>query len=76
VFTDICYFILDWDVCGPNATTSNGNLFDTLFTFLCFIDFASCIILDNDQLNTQLLYFYSTFIMILYMFRALYARNM
>jgi len=34
------------------------------------------IILDNDQLDTHLLYFmYNTFIIILYMFQALYAHH-
>jgi len=33
------------------------------------------IILGNDQLNTQLLYFTNPFIMILYTFRALYVHH-
>ena len=33
------------------------------------------IILDNDQLDTHLLYFTIRFIRILYMFRALYAHH-
>ena len=31
--------------------------------------------LDNDQLDTHLLYFFKGFIIILYMFRALYAHH-
>ena len=44
-------------------------------TVFFFVDLHLNIILDNDQLDTYLLYFTIPFIIILYMFRTLYAHH-
>ena len=49
------------------------KIFITIFYVLFTVH--PSIIIDNDQRDTHLLYFYNIFITFLYMFRALYAHH-